>query len=71
MIYAKRSPKTREKCIGRLRAFFDFVNIPGLTMTERSKIFCEKATCTVNGWVYANILRFLEGEDIEWFLTIY
>ena len=29
-------------------------------MTERSKFFCEKATCTVNGWVFANILRFLQ-----------
>jgi integrase len=59
-IYAMRSPKTREKCIGRLCAFFDFIDIPGPNMTERCKFFCERAKLTVNGWVFANILRFLQ-----------
>jgi hypothetical protein len=26
-LFAMRSPKTREKCIGRLRMFFDFLDI--------------------------------------------
>ena len=27
-LFAMRSPKTREKCTGRLRMFFDFIDIP-------------------------------------------
>jgi hypothetical protein len=42
--FAMRSPKTREKCTGRLRMFFDFLDIlPGQTMEERSMAFCDKA----------------------------
>jgi hypothetical protein len=36
-LFAMRSPKTREKCTGRLRIFFDFLGIPGESMTEGSK----------------------------------
>ena len=42
-LFALRSPKTREKCTGRLRMFFDFIGIPGDSMAERSKIFCDRA----------------------------
>jgi hypothetical protein len=43
-LFAMRSPKTREKCTGRLRMFFDFLGVlPEGTMTERSKAFCHKA----------------------------
>jgi hypothetical protein len=36
-LFAMRSPKTQEKCTGRLRIFFDFLGIPGESMTEGSK----------------------------------
>jgi hypothetical protein len=36
-LFAMRSPKTREKCTGRLKMFFDFIGIPAGSMTERSK----------------------------------
>jgi hypothetical protein len=29
-LFAMRSPKTRDKCTGRLRMFFDFLGIPGV-----------------------------------------
>lgn len=50
-LFAIRSPKTGEKCTGRLRMFFDFLSIlPGGTMLERSKAFCDKAMSD-NGWL--------------------
>jgi len=42
-LFAMRSPKTREKCTGRLRMFFDFIGISTGSMVERSKAFCDKA----------------------------
>ena len=38
-IFGMPSPKTREKCIGRLRAFFDFIQIPEGDMIQRCKSF--------------------------------
>jgi hypothetical protein len=48
-LFAMRSPKTREKCTGRLKMFFDFIGISAGSMTEHSKAFCEKAKYD-NGW---------------------
>jgi hypothetical protein len=61
-LFAMRSPKTREKCTGRLRMFFDFLGIPGESMTERSKIFCEKAKSSDNNgsWVFSVIVQYLQ-----------
>jgi hypothetical protein len=42
-LFAMRSPKTREKCTGRLRMFFDFIGIPEDSMEERYKMFCKRA----------------------------
>ena len=53
-LFAMKSPKTREKCTGRLRMFFDFLDIlPGETMVERSKAFCDKAKSD-NGWAFSS-----------------
>jgi hypothetical protein len=55
-----RSPKTREKCTGKVRMFFDFVGIlPGETMVERSKTFCEKAR-SGNGSTFRIIVQYLQ-----------
>jgi hypothetical protein len=60
-IFAMRSPKTREKCVGRLAAFFDFVEVPEGIIAERCKVFCEKGKNDKHGnWVFAKILRFLQ-----------
>ena len=59
-LFAMRSPKTREKCTGRPRMFFDFLDIlPGETMVERSKAFCEKARSD-NGWAFSCIVQYLQ-----------
>src|SRR5918911_2933737 len=59
-LFAMRSPKTREKCTGRLRMFFDFLGIlPEGTMIERSKAFCDKAKSD-NGWAFTRIVQYLQ-----------
>ena len=59
-LFAMRSPKTCEKCTGRLRIFFDFLSVlPKGTMTERSKAFCDKARSD-NGWAFSSIIRYLQ-----------
>src|SRR5438093_8335319 len=59
-LFAMSSPKTREKCTGRLRMFFDFLGIlPERTMAERSKTFYEKAKSD-NGWAFTRIVQYLQ-----------
>jgi hypothetical protein len=59
-LFGLRSPKTKEKCIGRLRMFFDFLGIlPEGTMKERSRIFYEKAK-NDNRWTFTKILQYLQ-----------
>ena len=60
-LFAMRSPKTREKCTGRLRMFFDFIDIPTGSMAERSEAFCEKAKYD-NGWVFSSIVQYLQKQ---------
>jgi integrase len=62
-----RSPKTREKCTGRLRMFFDFLGIlPEGNMAERSKAFCDKAKSD-SGWAFTKIIQYLQtlNERVE------
>ncbi len=60
-VYGMRSPKTREKCIGRLRAFFDFIQVPEGDLTYRCKAFCERVRQEgAAGWLLANLLKFLQ-----------
>jgi integrase len=64
-LFALRSPKTREKCTGRLRMFFDFIGIPGDSMEERSKVFCNKAKDNgnnINGWAFSTIIRYIQHQ---------
>jgi integrase len=60
-LFAMRSPKTREKCTGRLRMFFDFAGILSeeTTMIERSKAFCDRAK-SKNGWAFSCIVQYLQ-----------
>jgi hypothetical protein len=59
-LFAMRSPKTREKCTGRLRMFFDFLGIPGETMKERCKAFCDRAKKENTGWTFTSIIQYLQ-----------
>jgi hypothetical protein len=64
-LFAMRSPKTREKCTGRLRMFFDFIDIPGDSMVERSKVFCERAKNSDNnssGWAFSSIIQYVQHQ---------
>jgi hypothetical protein len=65
-LFALRSPKTREKCTGRLRMFFDFIGIPGNSMVERSKVFCDRAknidNSTSSGWAFTSIIQYMQHQ---------
>lgn len=60
-LYAMRSPKTKEKCIGRLRMFLDHINIPGDSMETRCKLFCEQAKVDTS-WAFRNIVSYLQKQ---------
>ena len=70
-LFALRSPKTREKCTGRLRMFFDFIGIPGDSMVERSKVFCDRAknndvdnnsNSSGSGWAFSSIIQYMQHQ---------
>jgi integrase len=65
-LFALRSPKTRAKCTGRLRMFFDFTGIPGDSMVERSKVFCDRAKNDDNyncsGWAFSCIIGYIQHQ---------
>jgi hypothetical protein len=58
-IFPMNSPLTREKYIGRLAKFFDFIEMTEGTMEERCIVFAERAKNDFK-WVFSNILRFLQ-----------
>ena len=66
-LFAMRQSKTREKCTGRLRMFFDFIGIPGDSMVERSKVFCDRAKNNDNssgcsGWAFSSIIEYIQHQ---------
>jgi integrase len=68
-LFALRSPKTREKCTGRLRMFFDFIGVPGESMIERSKVFCDRAknstddnSSSGSGWAFTSIIQYMQHQ---------
>ena len=60
-LFAMRSPKTREKCTGRLRMFFDFIDIPTGSMTECSKAFCDRVKYD-NVWAFSSIVQYFQTQ---------
>ena len=58
-IFAMNAPQTREKYIGRLAKFFDFIGLVEGTMEERCTVFSQRAKNDFK-WVLNNILRFLQ-----------
>jgi len=60
-LYGMRSPKTREKCVGRLRMFFDSINITDGPMQRRSLTFYKKAKGD-HAWVYRSIIQYLQKQ---------
>ena len=58
-LFGMRSPKTKEKVVPRLRLFFNFIGINGLSMEQLCKIFVEKARGNQN-WIFSNLIQYLQ-----------
>ncbi len=61
VLFAMRSLKTREKCTGRLRMLFDFLDIPRDSIVERPEAFCDRAKYD-NGWAFNSIVQYLQKQ---------
>lgn len=59
-LFAMRSPKTKEKVMGRLRMFFDFIGIPEGNMDIRCNTFVNKAK-EDQAWVFGCLVKYLES----------
>ncbi len=59
-LYAMKSPMTRQKYIGRLNKFLDFVDLEGATPEEKSKCFVMKAREKDTQWIFSAILKFMQ-----------
>jgi integrase len=59
-LYAMKSPMTRQKYIGRLNKFFDFLELEGATPKEKSKCFILKSKEKDTQWIFSSVLRFMQ-----------
>ncbi|MDQ4101676.1 MAG: hypothetical protein M3115_05770 [Thermoproteota archaeon] len=63
-LFAMNSPVTRERYSTRLRSFFVFIGIEGMTMNEWCRRFIEKMKESErkgnSKWAYACIVKFLQ-----------
>jgi hypothetical protein len=59
-LYAMKSLVTREKYQKRLEKFFDFIGLEGKTIEPKSISFFNRAKDEGNGWVFNNILKFMQ-----------
>jgi integrase len=59
-LYAMKSPVTRQKYQKRLEKFFDFLDIYGKSIEEKSIVFVVKAKKEGNGWIFNKVLRFMQ-----------
>jgi integrase len=54
-----KSPLTRQKYVGRIDKFFDFLGLEGITVEQKSKMLLQKAQENGNEWVFNCVLRFM------------
>ncbi len=59
-LYAIKSPVTRRKYQERLDKFFNFLNLEGEDVEEKSKRFLDKHKLEGNQWVFNAILNFMK-----------
>jgi hypothetical protein len=59
-LYAMKSPVTRQKYIGRLNKFFDFLELEGATPEEKSKCFILRSKEKDTRWIFSSILKFMQ-----------
>ena len=73
-LYGMKSPMTRQKYIGRLNKFFDFLELKGATPEEKSKCFVLKAREKDTQWIFSSILKLMQfqktGQGLESILRI-
>jgi hypothetical protein len=60
-LYGMKAPMTREKYIGRVAKFFDFIGMTEGTMEERAKAFTERGRGQPD-WVFLSVLRFAQAQ---------
>ncbi len=59
-LYALKSPVTREKYQARLEKFFDFLDLDGQTVEEKSYHFVYRYRKEGSQWVFNSVLRFMQ-----------
>ena len=58
--YAIKSPMTRQKYIGRLNKFFDYLELEGVTPEEKSKYFILKSREKGGQWIFSSVLKYMQ-----------
>ena len=64
-LYALKSPVTRQKYQKRLEKFFDFLEMEGSTVEEKSKSFIKRIQFEVENnnnkqWIFNNLIKFMQ-----------
>ena len=57
-----KSPMTRNRYQTRLAKFFDFIELSGLTLDERARIFAKRSKVDSN-WAFNNIIKFIQFQN--------
>lgn len=60
-LYAMKSPVTREKYQKRLEKFFDFLELEGNTIEEKSISFIKLSKVKDNSWIFSKVLQFMQA----------
>lgn len=59
-LYAMKSPVTRQKYQKRLEKFFDFLELTGNTIEEKSNSFIKLSREKDNSWIFNTVLKFMQ-----------
>ncbi|HKG31673.1 MAG TPA: hypothetical protein VKA91_10410, partial [Nitrososphaeraceae archaeon] len=57
-LYAMNSPVTRDRYTSRLKRFFSFIGIEGMSIEERCRDFIERANID-HDWVFRSVMSFI------------
>lgn len=60
-LYAMKSPVTKQKYQNRLEKFFDFLELKGNTIEEKSNSFLQISKEKDNAWVFNVVLKFMQS----------
>lgn len=60
-LYAMKSPVTKQKYQKRLEKFFDFLELKGNTIEEKSNSFLQISKEKDNAWVFNVVLKFMQS----------